>query len=384
MAPANGPPTDAKAPLSASRLTYTLTPTPRPIPSAATLATSPSTICTDHMILARWTATTGWSAPSLQPYGPLTLPPAASCLQYATTCFEGLKAHRGHDGRLRLFRLARNAARLGRSAARVALPVPDAGAFAALVRALLAVDAPRWLPADQAGGFLYVRPTLVGTQPQLGVQAPSEALLFVVLALFPRLDDARDGGLRLHTSPADAIRAWPGGFGHAKVGANYGPAMAATREAAAQGFKQVLWLYGEQGECTEAGGSNFFVVWRRKGDGRTELITAPLEDGLVLDGVTRRSCLELARERMGREVEVVERKFAIADVIEASEEGRLLECFVAGTGVSSSRGVLGMVLIACSGSSVPSRKFAIAARISMSPWDPTAMAVKSQPRLKAG
>lgn len=300
------------------------------------------------MILASWNATAGWSAPALQPYAPLSLPPTASCLHYATTCFEGLKAYRGdNDGRLRLFRLSRNCARLGRSAARVSLPAPDAVQLAQLVRALLAVDAPRWLPADQAGRdrFLYVRPTLVGTQAQLGVQKPTEALFFIVASYMPALDSP-SGGLRLQTSPADAIRAWPGGFGHAKVGANYGPAVAATQEAAAAGFGQVLWLYGEEegGWCTEAGGSNFFVVWRRKGDGKTvEVVTAPLGDGLILDGVTRGSCLELVRERMGGRVEVVERRFGIGEVVEAGEEGRLLECFVAGTAVSESRAEVGMV-----------------------------------------
>ncbi|KAK0638017.1 Branched-chain-amino-acid aminotransferase [Lasiodiplodia hormozganensis] len=324
------------APIDATHLTHTLAPHPRPVPSAATIAASPTTICTDHMILASWNHATGWSAPALQPYAPLSLPPTASCLHYATTCFEGLKAYRGDDNRLRLFRLLRNCARLGRSAARVALPAPDPLQLAALVRALLVVDAGRWLPAASPGGdgggrdrFLYVRPTLVGTQAQLGVQRPTEALLFIVASYMPALD-APAGGLRLQTSPANAIRAWPGGFGHAKVGANYGPTVAATQEAALQGFGQVFWLYGEEDWCTEAGGSNFFVVWRRR-DGVVEVVTAPLGDGLILDGVTRGSCLELVRERLGGQVEVVERRFGIKEVVEAGEEGRLLECFVAGT-----------------------------------------------------
>ena len=100
------------------------------------------------------------------------------------------------------------------------------------------------------------------------------------------------------------------------------------------GFHQILWLYGDQNECTEAGGSNFFVIWRRKGDGRKELITAPLDDKIILDGVTRRSCLELAAERLSSDLEVVERKFTISEVIQASAEGRLLEAFVSGTAVS--------------------------------------------------
>jgi branched-chain amino acid aminotransferase len=179
---------------------------------------------------------------------------------------------------------------------------------------------------------LYIRPTIIGTAPQLGVSAPKEALLYIIVTYMPRMD-APPGGMRLHTSPDDMVRAWVGGFGYAKVGANYGPSLLATADARTRGFHQILWLYGAQGECTEAGASNFFVVWKRK-DGKKEIITAPLDDKLILDGVTRRSCLELARERLGDEYEITERKYTIAEVVEADAEGRLIESFAAGTAVS--------------------------------------------------
>lgn len=77
---------------------------------------------------------------------------------------------------------------------------------------------------------------------------------------------------------------------------------------------------GKTGECTEAGGCNFFIVWVRK-DGRKELITAPLDDKTILDGVTRRSCLELVKERLASEIEVTERKFTVTEIMEAASEG---------------------------------------------------------------
>jgi hypothetical protein len=129
------------------------------------------------------------------------------------------------------------------------------------------------------------------------------------------------------------IRAWVGGFGYAKVGANYGPSLLATNEARGRGFGQILWLYGPEGFCTEAGASNFFVVWRTK-EGALQLVTAPLDDKLILDGVTRRSVVQLAKERLKGEVEVVERKYTIDEVVEADKEGRLVEAFAAGTAVS--------------------------------------------------
>lgn len=131
------------------------------------------------------------------------------------------------------------------------------------------------------------------------------------------------------------VRAWVGGFGYAKVGANYGPSLLATQEARSRGFGQILWLYGPEGYCTEAGASNFFVVWRCGSTGKTQLVTAPLDDRLILDGVTRRSLLQLARERLGDEVEVVERRYTIDEVLQAESEGRLVEAFAAGTAVSS-------------------------------------------------
>ncbi|KAJ5520964.1 Aminotransferase class IV [Penicillium fimorum] len=319
----------ATKPLDASELTYTYTTDPRDVPDEATAAKSKDTICTDHMIIARWKKDIGWSTPELKPYGPLSLLPTASCLHYAHECFEGLKAYRGDDGKLRLFRPDRNGVRLQMSAERISLPSPPAEELKKLILALLHVDGAKWLPKHRARDFLYIRPTIIGSNSQLGVQAPTEALLYIIVGYMPRLD-MMEGGKRLLTSPQDMVRSWVGGFGYAKVGANYGPSVLATQDAASRGFHQVLWLYGAEGECTEAGGSNFFLVWRRK-DRKKEMITAPLDDHLILDGITRRSCISLARERLGDELEITERKFTIGEVLEASNENRLLESFAAGT-----------------------------------------------------
>ncbi|KAG6283811.1 hypothetical protein E4U09_000139 [Claviceps aff. purpurea] len=322
--------TTTAAPLAASQLSYNLTTTPRPVPDEITATSGDETVATDHMVTATWRASSGWASPELKPYGPLSLMPTASCLHYATECFEGLKAFRGHDGRLRIFRPDRNCARMRMSAARISLPLFDAPELEKLMLALLAVDGPRWLPRDRPGSFLYIRPTLIGTQSQLGVQAPREALLYIILTFMPRMD-APLGGMRLHTSPDDMVRAWVGGFGYAKVGANYGPSLMATQDARRRGFHQILWLYGQQGECTEAGASNFFVVWQRPGDREIEIVTAPLDDKLILDGVTRRSCLDVMRERLGSGLHITERKYTIDELLEAEAEGRLLESFAAGT-----------------------------------------------------
>ena len=137
--------------------------------------------------------------------------------------------------------------------------------------------------------------------------------------------------MKLLASSENSIRAWPGGFGYAKVGANYGPSLLAQKDAVSKGYNQILWLFGPQAAVTEAGASNFFCVIRSKTTGKPELITAPLDDKIILDGVTRRSVLELARSRLASEIDVVEKQYTMVDLLTAHAEGRFVEAFAAGT-----------------------------------------------------
>lgn len=309
-------------PLDPSLLTTTFTNSPKPYRMPTNWGKEDVT--TDHMLIANWNATTGWSAPKIQPYQRMDLFPTASALHYATECFEGMKAYRGQDGKLRLFRPSRNCARMLTSSTRIALPTFAPEALESLIVSLLAIDGKKWVPTP--GSFLYIRPTMIGTGRALGVQKPVEACLFIVMTLFPRLDLKP---MKLLASSEDTIRAWPGGFGSAKVGANYGPSLMAQKAAAQKGYDQILWLFGENALVTEAGASNFFVVLK-EGD-KTVLLTAPLEDKIILDGVTRRSIIELAKERLGSELEVVERKYSMHELVAAKKEGRFIEAFAAGT-----------------------------------------------------
>jgi branched-chain amino acid aminotransferase len=311
--------------LDPSKLKTTITTSPKVYSRTESTQWGKADATTDHMITARWTDTVGWHAPELRPYTRMHLWPTASCLHYATECFEGLKAYRGYDGNVRLFRPSCNAARLLLSSTRIACPIFPPHTIEELVKALLAVDAEKWLP--EPGTFIYIRPTIIGTGRALGVQKPPEAMLYIVMALFPKLDNP----MKLLASSEDSIRAWPGGFGFAKVGANYGPSLMAHKEAQLRGYDQILWLFAKETFVTEAGASNFFCIIRSKVSGKLELITAPLDDKIILDGVTRRSILELARERLSNEIEIVERRYTMADLASAHDEGRLIEAFAAGT-----------------------------------------------------
>ncbi|GES62055.1 pyruvate decarboxylase [Aspergillus terreus] len=303
---------------------------------------------TEHMITVAWTSENGWGDPELVPHGPISLMPAASVLQYATTCFEGLKVYRGHDGKLRLFRPPKNCARMVKSAARISLPTFNETELLELIQTLCAVDGPHALPVDQPMGELYIRPTLIGTEPYLGVKTPQEALLVIVMSRMTNFGSTSkeiksiSQGLTLSENPKGIIRAWPGGTGSVKIGANYGPSLLAQRHAETSGCDQVIWLTPDQ-EITEAGTTNLFFIWRTH-TGGLQLATPPLVDQLILPGVTRQSILDLARERLSPQtqlcngadhavepLDVSERKITVKDVLGAADEGRLLGAFAVGT-----------------------------------------------------
>jgi branched-chain amino acid aminotransferase len=162
--PTNG--TSSLAELDPSKLKITITTSPKPYsrPDSTKWGTADAT--TDHWITVRWTDTVGWHTPELRPYSRMDLWPTASCLHYATECFEGLKAYRGYDGKVRLFRPSRNTARLLLSSTRISCPGFSPSAIEELIKALLAVDAEKWLP--EPGTFLYIRPTMIGAGRALG------------------------------------------------------------------------------------------------------------------------------------------------------------------------------------------------------------------------
>lgn len=280
------------------------------------------------MLTIEWTKTDGWLAPQIIPYQNLSLDPATCVFHYAFECFEGMKAYRDAQGRIRLFRPDKNMARFNRSAARIALPTFSGPALTELISRLVKLDE-RFIPS-QRGYSLYLRPTLIGTQKTLGVGPPGSALLFVIACPVGPYYPTGFKAVSLEATDY-AVRAWPGGVGDKKLGANYAPCIVPQLQAASRGHQQNLWLFGEEEYVTEVGTMNMFVVLRDKETGRKELVTAPL-DGTILDGVTRDSVLALARERLVPEGWLVsERKYTMPELWQASQEGRLVEAFGAGT-----------------------------------------------------
>lgn len=288
----------------------------------------PANSHTDHMVEVDWTAADGWGTPHIKPYAPLALDPTASCLHYATQCFEGLKAFRSTDGKtLRLLRPELNLARLNNSADRTALPTFDTDELLKIILKLVALDG----HFIQPGGFVYLRPYMLGTNVGLGVAPPSCAKLGVIITLMASWSDKP---LRLYSSsPGQAVRAWPGGFGNTKLGANYGPTLKEQQVARAAGYDQVLWLFGEEERLvTEAGASNFVAVWKNAETGAREIVTCSLDTNLILPGINRRSALEYLRSKKSSDAPaVLETRFSIDDLDKAAQEGRLVEAFAIGT-----------------------------------------------------
>ncbi|EGC41990.1 branched-chain amino acid aminotransferase [Histoplasma capsulatum var. duboisii H88] len=282
----------------------------------------------NHMLMVKWNTKDGWLSPSIVPFQNLSLNPATCVFHYAFECFEGMKAYKDKDGGIRLFRPDMNMARLNRSSKRIALPTLDEDAAIKLISELVKLDS-RFIPQTR-GYSLYLRPTMIGTQETLGVSAPSSALLFVIASPVGPYYPTGFKAISLEATDY-AVRAWPGGVGDKKLGANYAPCIVPQTEAAKKGHQQNLWLFGEEEYVTEVGTMNLFVALKNKETGQNELITAPL-DGTILEGVTRDSVLTLARERLGpRGWTISERKLTMSEIAQAADEGRMIEVFGAGT-----------------------------------------------------
>jgi branched-chain amino acid aminotransferase len=281
-------------------------------------------VFTDHMVTMRFAEGT-WGPLELQPFGPLALSPATLALHYGQSVFEALKAYAMPDGEPALFRPDRNAARLGESARRIAMPELPDGAFE-LACALL-VEADRdWVSRDD-GAALYVRPYLFGSEPHLSVRPANEYLFVVIASPAANYFGAQLSAITVGVEAAD-VRATPGGTGAVKFAGNYAAGFAAHGRVGAAGHDQVLWLDAvEHRWIEELNAMNVVFVWSR--DGRTVVTTPPLT-GTILEGVTRDSLLALAAEEPL--VDEVRVEPTSIDMLRSGvADGWLVEMFACGT-----------------------------------------------------
>jgi len=299
----------------AIRVVKAATHKPKPQDSELTFGT----VFTDHMFVADFQEEKGWYDPRVEPYAPIPLDPAAAVLHYAQAIFDGLKAFRGVDGKVRLFRPQKHVERMNNSAVRMCIPPLDPELALRSLVTLVGLERD-WVP-KALGTSLYIRPTIIANEAFLGVRPARSYIYFVILSPVGAYYPEGMAPVKIRVEER-YVRAVDGGLGGAKTGANYAASLMAGEEAKHEGFTQVLWLDGVQRKYIDEVGTMNIMV---KIGG--EVITPPL-GGTILPGVTRDSVLTLLKD-WG--IKATERQISIDEVVAAHKAGTLEEVFGTGT-----------------------------------------------------
>lgn len=274
---------------------------------------------TDHMFMMKWSRQEGWHEARICPYHSFVLDPASVVFHYGQAIFEGLKAYKNQDGQIFLFRPQDNFERMNNSALRMCMPRLPIDKVIKSLKALLYLER-EWIPTGE-GATLYIRPTMIGVEPFLGVRPSDQYYFYIILSPVGAYYAEGFSPTKIYVSD-EHVRAVKGGVGNVKTAGNYAASLFTSELAKKAGYTQVLWLDAcEHKYVEEVGTSNIFF---KIGD---ELITPPLE-GSILGGITRDSVLKLASS-WG--VKTVERNITIDEVVKASQDGSLQEAFGTGT-----------------------------------------------------
>ena len=274
---------------------------------------------TDHMFLMNYDREQGWHDPRIVPYAPFQMDPACMVLHYAQEIFEGMKAYRDEEGRIRLFRPEENFKRMNDSCERMSIPKIDVDFCVEAVKQLVTLEKD-WVPTAP-NTSLYIRPFIFATDIHVGVHASHTYQFAVILSpVGPYYATGLAPGSIMIEE--DDVRAVRGGTGFTKCGGNYAASLRAGEKAEEKGFSQVLWLDGVERKYIEEVGS-MNVLFKIGGK-----IVTPALNGSILPGITRKSCLQLLRDK-GYEVE--ERRLSVDELIGAARDGSLEEAFGSGT-----------------------------------------------------
>lgn len=277
------------------------------------------TIFTDHMLNMDYAPDQGWHNPRIEPYASLNLDPSTMVLHYGQAVFEGLKAYRTESGEIQLFRPRDNFRRMNRSCHALCIPEFNDQFMLEALKELLKLDKD-WVPSAPETS-LYIRPTIISTDPFLGVRASYNYRFFIILSPVGVYYSEGFNPVKIWVTK-DHVRAVRGGLGEAKTAGNYAASLFAGEQAHKNGYTQVLWLDGvEQQYIEEVGSMNIFFVI-------DDVLITPALSGSILPGITRDSVIALAKSW---DMKVQERKISIDEVIEAGSSGSLQEIFGSGT-----------------------------------------------------
>jgi branched-chain amino acid aminotransferase len=273
-------------------------------------------IFSDHMLVMDF-VDGEWQIAEIKPFAAIPMHPAASALHYGQSFFEGMKAYKQADGKAVLFRPELNARRFNDSAQRLCMPTIAEDRFVSLIAELVKLDN-HWIPQSEDAA-LYIRPFMYATDEFIGVKA-SDNYRFVVFTC--PVGAYYSEPLRLKIEEY-YTRAAEGGVGNAKAAGNYAASLYPAKLGRDKGFHQLLWTDGKTHEYIEESGTMNIVFMI---DG---ILISPSEDtDTILKGTTKRTVFDLA-QHWG--VPNEERKVTVKEVVAAIREGRLQECFGAGT-----------------------------------------------------
>jgi len=276
-------------------------------------------IFTDHFFTMKYHNEKGWHDAAIEPYRMLNLDPTAMCLHYGQEIFEGMKAYRGEDGSIYLFRPEENFRRFNISAERLCMPEVEIDFVMDALKKLVVMEKD-WIPHG-SGTSLYIRPTMIATETALGLHTSGEYLFYIIVGPVGAYYPEGFGPTKIYVSE-EYVRAVRGGIGYCKAAGNYAASLYAGKLAGEMGYTQVLWLDAiERKYVEEVGTSNIFFAIGE------DLMTPPLS-GSILPGITRDSVIQIARS-WG--INVLEKQLSIDEIIAASFDGRLKEVFASGT-----------------------------------------------------
>jgi len=270
----------------------------------------------DHMIICDFDGEK-WGDFYIEPVSNFTLHPATSVLHYGQAIFEGLKAYRGDNDKINIFRIDDNLSRLHNSAKRMAMPCPPMDEMKSAIKKWVNSDR-EWVP-HRNQGTLYIRPFIIATGNTLRA-IPSDKYRFAVIGSPVGFYYSEPIAVKLENYYK---RAAPGGTGAAKAAGNYAAAFAPTLQAKTQGFDQLLWTdTSEKQYIEELGSANFFLFTKE-----SKILTPPLSNS-ILAGITRDTIIQIAKEL---KIEVVEKLISKGEIIEMLENGEILSLFASGT-----------------------------------------------------
>ncbi len=276
-------------------------------------------VFTDHMFVMEYSEDNGWHDPRIEPYQDFSVSPAAMVFHYGQAIFEGLKAYKTPGNKICLFRARDNFERMNRSAAGMCIPKIDIDFVMDAMKQLIKLEE-KWIP-ESLGTALYIRPTIIASDPFLGVRASFTYKFFIILSSVGAYYAEGLNPVKIWVSK-DHVRAVKGGVGEFKTAGNYAASLIASEKAKKEGYAQVLWLDAiERKYIEEVGAMNIFFLID------DELVTPNLT-GSILPGITRYSVISLAK-KWG--MKISERKISIDEVFKAHEDGKLLDVFGSGT-----------------------------------------------------